>query len=371
MSKVYTAKDLESLLKKGKTLADLPSDARFTPMAMDILRRERNASKGPTRRSTVQPVEKEPLRIHEPVLPAAEYNWTLGNDPKTPGELRRFFYSPEIQQLKERMVSIGKRIWGRGYVDGNGGNITIRVGDNLVLCTPTLISKGFMTVDDICMVDLEGVQVAGTRPSTSEVKTHLGILKRVPQAKSCVHAHPIYGTAFAVANAVPPSCLIPESEVFLGEIGLAPYETPGTPEVAEVVGEMAKKHQSILMANHGVITWGKDVEEAFWKMENTDAVCHTFVIAQQLGEGPKQYGPDKLKDLIKIRKGLGMPDYRMDEFRECELCDTSDLALSTTPQPPACSCGTPSETGGPVGDEEIEALIQQITDAVMEKLSNP
>ena len=117
------------------------------------------------------------------------------------------------------MVKIGQRIYGRGYVDGNGGNITIRVGDNLILCTPTLISKGYMTVDDICMVDLDGLQVAGTRPSTSEVKTHLGIIKRVPEAKSCVHAHPIHATAFAVANVVPPSCLIPESEVFLGEIG--------------------------------------------------------------------------------------------------------------------------------------------------------
>ena len=314
---------------------------------------------------------KRRVKIHQPALPDAEYTWGPGCDPKTPRELERFFYSPEIQRLKERMVSIGKRIWGRGYVDGNGGNMTIRVGDNLVLCTPTLISKGFMTVDDICMVDLEGVQVAGTRPSSSEVKTHLGILKRVPQAKSCVHAHPIYATAFAVANVVPPSCLIPESEVFLGEIGLAPYETPGTPEVAAVVGELAVKHQSILMGNHGVITWSKDVEDAFWKMENTDALCHTFVIAQQLGDGPKQYGPDKLKDLIKIRQGLGMPDHRMDEYRECELCDTSELALSTTPQPSACSGEIASEENGAVADEQIEALIQQITDTVMEKLSKP
>ncbi len=369
MSRVYTAKDLESMLSEGKSLGDLPSDARFTPMALDVLRRENSSSGGKTSLSSVRPGGKQFIKIHEPVLPDAEYHWTPGNDPKTPRELERFFYSPEIQQLKERMVNIGKRVWGRGYVDGNGGNITIRVGDNLVLCTPTLVSKGFMTVDDICMVDLEGVQVAGTRPSTSEVKTHLGIIKRVPQAKSCVHAHPIYATAFAVANVVPPSCLIPESEVFLGEIGLAPYETPGTPEVAASVGELAKKHQSILMGNHGVITWSKDVEDALWKMENTDALCQTFVIAQQLGGGPKQYGPDKLKDLIKIRKSLGMPDYRMDEYKECELCNTSDLALFATPQPQACSCRTPSEAAAPDNDDATEALIQQITDVVMEKLS--
>lgn len=370
MSKFYTAKDLESMLQEGKCLGQLPADAKFTPMALDVLRREKMTPSGEARQSSAGNAPDQRVSIHNPVLPSAEYHWSPGQDPKNARELERFFYSPEIQQLKERMVAIGKRIFGRGYVDGNGGNITIRVGDNLVLCTPTLISKGFMTVDDICMVDLDGVQVAGTRPSTSEVKTHLGIIKRVPEAKSCVHAHPIYATAFAVANVVPPSCLIPESEVFLGEIGLAPYETPGTPEVADSVGRLGQKHQSILMGNHGLICWGKDVEDAFWKMENTEALCQTFVIAQQLGDGPKQYGPDKLKDLIKIRKSLGMPDYRVDELRECELCDSSEFALSTQPQPRACECQIEESPPTPqAGDPATEALIKRITDMVMEKLS--
>ena len=123
---------------------------------------------------------------------------TIGllGDPKTAKDLEKFFYSPEIESLKQRICEIGKRIWNKGYVDGNGGNITVRVGDNLVLCTPTLISKGFMTPEDLCMVDMDGNQVAGTRPRTSEVNTHLGIMKHEPKAKSCVHAHPIYATAF-------------------------------------------------------------------------------------------------------------------------------------------------------------------------------
>jgi L-fuculose-phosphate aldolase len=370
MSKLYTVKDLESMLQDGKCLGEIPPDARFTPMALDLLRQEKQSPNQSPSPQSPSSSPNQPVSIHSPVLPSAEYNWVAGKDPKTSRELEKFFFSPAIQQLKERMVKIGNRIYGRGYVDGNGGNITIRVGDNLVLCTPTLISKGFMTVDDLCMVDLEGVQVAGTRPSTSEVKTHLGIMKREPQAKSCVHAHPIYSTAFAVANVVPPSCLIPESEVFLGEIGLAPYETPGTPEVAASVGEMAKKHQSILMANHGLICWGKDVEDAFWKMENTEAICQTFVIAQQLGSGPKQYGPDKLKDLIKIRKSLGMPDHRMEEFKECELCDTSDVALTTQPQPRACECQNSSTPPATAGNDPTEDLVKQITDMVMTKLNS-
>jgi L-fuculose-phosphate aldolase len=369
MNKLYTAKDLETMLQEGKCLGELPADARFTPMALDVLRKENVSPTGVPSRSSAVSATNQPVSIHNPVLPNAEYSWVPGGDPKNSRELEKFFYSPAIQQLKERVVAIGQRIYGRGYVDGNGGNITLRVGDNLVLCTPTLISKGFMTVDDICMVDMEGKQVAGTRPSTSEVKSHLGIMKRVPRAKSCVHAHPIFATAFAVANVVPPSCLIPESEVFLGEIGLAPYETPGTPEVAESIAKLATKHQSILMANHGLITWSKDVEDAFWKMENTDALCQTFVIAQQLGDGAKQYGPDKLKDLIKIRKSLGMPDHRMDEYKECELCDTAEMALPPQPLPKACLCEVPESNSSSVSDDATEALVKQITDMVMEKLS--
>ncbi|MFP4068671.1 MAG: class II aldolase/adducin family protein [Opitutales bacterium] len=373
MSKLYTAKDLEQMIKQGQSLSTVPANAMLTPMARDLLRKhKKTAAAVPAKASAPAPADAGPrMRIHEPVLPDAEYSWVPGGDPRTPKELETFFYSPEIQELKERICQIGKRIWSKGYVDGNGGNITVRVGDNLVLCTPTLISKGFMTPDDLCMVDLDGNQVAGTRPRTSEVNTHLGIMKYEPKAKSCVHAHPIYATAFAVAGVTPPSCLIPEPEVFLGEIGFASYQTPGTPENAREVGQLAKKHQSILMQNHGVICWGKDVEDAYWKMENTDAFCHTVTITNQLG-GPKQYGPDKLKELILLRKKLGMPDHRLDELKECELCDAGEYTVHTTPQPTAgsaCGCQAPAAKKTEVSAEVEEALVQKITDMIMEKLA--
>ncbi len=107
------------------------------------------------------------------------------------------------------MCDIGRRIWEKDYVDGNGGNITIRVGDNLVLCTPTLISKGFMRPEELCLIDLDGRQLAGTRKRTSEALTHLGIMKRQPAAKACVHAHPPHATAFAIANVRHP--VLPDS----------------------------------------------------------------------------------------------------------------------------------------------------------------
>jgi L-fuculose-phosphate aldolase len=367
MSKLYTEKDLKKMLEQGQCLESLPADARLTPMARDLVRQRKvklGSSAKPSKPKGGEANDSTP-RIHTPELPDLEYNWKPGGDPTNARDLEKFFYSPEIQALKQRICDIGKRIWSKGYVDGNGGNITVRVGDNLVLCTPTLISKGFMALDDLCMVDLDGNQVAGTRPRTSEVNTHLGIMKHEPKAKSCVHAHPIYATAFAVAGVKPPSCLIPEPEVFLGEIGLASYQTPGTPENAEEVGKLATKHQSILMQNHGVICWGKDVEDAYWKMENTDAFCHAVTITMQIG-GPKQYGPDKLKELIEIRKNLGMPDTRLDEMKECELCDFDDITVQTQPQPQPCGC-TDEAAGEPDGDVD-EQLVQQITDTIMAQL---
>ena len=367
MSKLYTEKDIKRMLEQGQCPSTLPADAKFSPMARDLIRQKKIRPGTTVAAATPAAAGSAGPRIHKPELPNFEYEWTPGADPKTAQDLEKFFYSPEIEALKQRICDIGKRIWNKGYVDGNGGNITVRVGDNLVLCTPTLISKGFMTAEDLCMVDMDGNQVAGTRPRTSEVNTHLGIMKHEPKAKSCVHAHPIYATAFAVAGVTPPSCLIPEPEVFLGEIGFASYQTPGTPENAEEVGQLATRHQSILMQNHGVICWGKDVEDAYWKMENTDAFCHAVTVTMQIG-GPKQYGPDKLRELIEIRKKLGMPDHRLDELKECELCDFGEVTVQT--EPPPCSCtleNTSTADGAPVSGVD-EALVQSITNQIMAQL---
>ncbi len=298
-------------------------------------------------------------------VPDYEFRWTPGQDPKTPSEIAAFFNSPAIAILKDRMCDIGRRMWSKDYTDGNGGNITIRVGDNLVLCTPTLISKGFMQPADIALIDLDGKQLAGSRKRTSEAMTHIGIMKRQPLCKACVHAHPPHATAFAVARVQPPTCLIPEADIFLGKIALAPYQTPGSQENADTVGEVGKDNQCVLMLNHGVITWGKDVEDAYWKMENADAYCKTVWIASQLGgELGEGVGGNKAREFVKIRKMLGMPDNR-DGLKECELCDNSDFR-------PGVACATPNPTApdAPAADPQVEALVAQLTDQIMKQLKS-
>lgn len=350
MRQIVTVQDVEQLLREGKPV---PPEAVLTPAARDAL----------ARRASDVPVRAAMAAAAEPIVPDLEFRWKPGSDPKTEAEREAFFRSPELATLKRRICDIGRRIWERDYVDGNGGNITIRVGDNLVLCTPTLISKGFMTPEDLCLTDLEGRQLCGSRKRTSEMLTHLGIMRRQPLAKACIHAHPPHATAFAVAAVKPPPCLIPEAEVFLGDIGYAKYETPGSPAMADAVGEVGRDHQCVIMENHGIIVWGKDVEDAYWKMENVDAYCKTIWVAIQLAGGNlHRIETGSVRELIALRRKLGMPDTR-DQLKECELCDSGDFR-------PGVVCPAPQPPGEPASapDPAVEALVGRIAEEILRRL---
>jgi len=227
----------------------------------------------------------------KPETPDPQYNWTTGADAQTESEIDSFFHSPEIEKLKELIVDLGQRLWQRAYVDGNGGNLSIRVGDNLVLCSPTMISKGHMKTTDMCLVDMEGTQLAGTRARSSEVMTHIGIMKRQPQAKACIHAHPPTATGFAIAGISPPRFLTPEGEVFLGEVGLAPFCRPGSQEMSDEVGRVGTDHTAVMMIHHGIITRAFHLEMAYWRMENLEAHCVSYLAARQALANEKEAIP--------------------------------------------------------------------------------
>lgn len=377
MPQVVTAREVESLLNSGQPI---PDGALLTPTARDLVedRKRARPSAQISSIATATPlsqISNPPSQISiapaavtlpaGPVTPDFEFRWAPGTDPKTPADIERFFRSEPIEALKRRICDMGRRLWLKDYTDGNGGNITVRVGDNLALCTPTLICKGFMTPEDICLVDLDANQLAGSRVRTSEAKTHFGIMKRQPAAKACVHAHPPHATAFAISNATIPSRLIPEAEVFLGKVGVARYETPGTAANADEVGRVGVDHQAVLMQNHGVICWGKDVEDAYWKMENIDAYCRTVAIAASLGTGLHRFDGDKLRDLIAIRQKLGMPDPRAG-LKEADLCnDNSEfrppvIVEQSAPATPAAE---------PVSDPQLELLVQKLTTEILAQLS--
>ncbi len=228
-------------------------------------------------------------------------------------EMDRLFHSAEAEAVKQEMCAVGRKLWQRSYVDGNGGNISCRIGENAVICTPTLLSKADLTPEDLCLVDLEGKQLAGNLPRTSEVFLHLEIYKSVPQAKAVVHCHPPHATAYAITGRVPPTAIIPEFDVFVGSVAHSPYETPGTRKFAETVRPFVRNHNTILLGNHGIVCWADTPTHAEWCAENLETYCWTLLISSQLGVPYARIPPDKQQELLAIKKRLGLPDARFDK----------------------------------------------------------
>jgi L-fuculose-phosphate aldolase len=226
-------------------------------------------------------------------------------------------------KFREQMCEIGRRIYNKGFAAANDGNISLRLGEDRVLCSPTRVSKGFMKPDDLCIVDLDGKQVSGKRKRSSEILLHLTIMKARADVKSVVHCHPPHATAFAVAREPIPKCVLPEIEVFLGEIAISPYETPGGQSFADTVLPYVKDTETILLANHGTVTYGSDLEDAYFKTEIIDAYCRILILARQIGR-VNYYTDEKAAELLKLKPKLGISDPRLERGLEnCDLCGNS------------------------------------------------
>jgi L-fuculose-phosphate aldolase len=221
------------------------------------------------------------------------------------------FHSQAAEALKAEIVLVGRKLWERQYVDGNGGNISARLGSKYVLCTPTMLSKGDLAADDICLADLDGNILAGDRTLTSELLLHLEIYKANEKARAVLHCHPPYATAFAMTGTAPPLGLIPEYEVFIGPAAVAPYETPGTQAFAETVLPFVHEHNTILLKNHGVVCWSDTPTHAEWLCEIMDTYCKTYLIAKQIGEPLTVIPEGKIDDILRRKQWMGLPDARM------------------------------------------------------------
>ncbi len=220
--------------------------------------------------------------------------------------------SPEAEAAANEIAAVGRKLWQRQYVDGNGGNISSRVGGGLVLCTPTLVSKGDLRPEDLCLVDLGGKQIAGTRACTSEILMHLEIYRAVPEAKAIVHSHPPHATAYAITGRIPANRVIPEYEVFVGQVALARYETPGTRAFAESVLPHVRSHNTVLLANHGVVCWADSVTRAEWCTEIVDTYCWMLMLASQMRAPLTRIPRAKAVELLATKRRLGVPEARVD-----------------------------------------------------------
>jgi L-fuculose-phosphate aldolase len=280
-------------------------------------------------------------------------------------------------KIKEQMCEIGRRLYAKGFAAANDGNITVRLNDKEILCTPTMVSKGYMKPEDICKVDYEGKQLAGMRKRTSEVLLHLVVYKLNPNVNAVVHCHPPHATAFAVAHEPIPKCILPEVEVFLGEVPIAEYETPGNQKFADTIAPFVKDCNTILLANHGTVTFGPTLENAYFNTEIIDAYCRILILSKLLGR-VNYFDEQKTRELLALKQRLGYDDVR---FRsdDCAICGESSFNESYSDFVPQSYAFQPEcapvigpcvwNGSGRQEDLDIEALVQTITERVMESLA--
>jgi len=280
-------------------------------------------------------------------------------------------------KLREEMCEVGRRVYNKGFAAANDGNISYRLSEDRVLCTPTRVSKGFMKPDELCIVDLDGNQVSGRKRRSSEILLHLTIMKERPDVRSVVHCHPPHATAFAVAHEPIPKCVMPEFEVFLGEVAMTPYETPGGQAFADTVIPYVRDTDTIILANHGTVTAGSDLMDAYFKTEIIDAYCRILILSKQLGR-VNYYSDEKAAELIKLKPNLGIRDVRLERGLEnCDLCGNNFFREGYSEFEPEPHAFIPPKLQGQrsanaatgvVNEAEIERMVGLITDRVMAAL---
>ncbi|HWB29705.1 MAG TPA: class II aldolase/adducin family protein [Vicinamibacterales bacterium] len=189
------------------------------------------------------------------------------------------------EQVRSDICEVGRRLWWRGFVASNDGNISVRIAPDRLLMTPASVSKGFMTPDMMVVTDLDGTLVSGApgRKPSSETLMHLVAYRERPDVGAVVHAHPPLSTGFAVAGIPLDRAVLAEVVTTLGSIPIADYGTPSTTELADAVRPFVKAHDGLLLANHGALALGKDLFSAYYKMETIEHFARISLVARQLG----------------------------------------------------------------------------------------
>lgn len=208
-------------------------------------------------------------------------------------------------EAKKMLCDIGDRIYKKNFVAANDGNISIKVGEDTIWTTPTGVSKGFMRPDMMVKMNLKGKVLQGKYKPSSEVKMHLRAYNENPEINAVVHAHPPVATSFAIAGVELDRPISPEAVVLLGTVPIATYATPGTEEVPESIAPYCKTHNAVLLANHGALTWGRDIIEAYYRLESLEHYALMTMYSTNIIKKSNELDCNQVSDLIGIRSQLG------------------------------------------------------------------
>lgn len=294
------------------------------------------------------------------------------------------FRYPSDYEAKKAIIEVGKRMYNKGFVASNDGNISCKVGPNAIWTTPTGVSKGYMTPDMLVKINFDGKVLMGKNKPSSEVKMHLRVYKENPDVMAVTHAHPPVATSFAIAGISLDRAILPEAVVNLGSVPIAHYATPGSQDVPDSIAPYCNTHNAVLLANHGALSWGKDLFEAYHRLESLEYYATVLMYTGRIIGKANELSCNQVSELIDIREKLGItsggiPPCAITETNTQDVV-TSEVAKTTTSVQPkktqyvdaSCGCSVsirPQETKGTLSKETmIEELTARITRQVLESL---
>jgi len=235
------------------------------------------------------------------------------------------------QSLREEITQICHLIYEKGYVASTDGNVSVRLPDGNVMWTPTRCNKGFVKPADLVVIDLQGNRVRGERKQSSEMAMHLLIYEMRPEIQAVVHAHPACATAYAAAGIPLNKALISEVVLAVGCIPLAEYGTPGTPELTNELRPFVAGYDALLMSNHGVVTYGKTIEDAFNLMDTVEHFAKISIYTKILGRERLLSSEDVEKLWVQRQKYYGLEGSEVKpKDPMCPLTDAVSETISLT-----------------------------------------
>ncbi len=203
------------------------------------------------------------------------------------------------RDLVQDMLRVCARLSALGFTPATDGNVSARISDTHILCTPTALAKGEVRADDLVVVAMDGTHAAGSRRASTEVRMHLEYYRQRMDVRAVVHAHPVHATAWATAGRALDACVFPEVIVSLGTVPLAAYATPSTEDVPLSIAPFTATHDAVLLANHGVVTAGASLATALHRMEKVEHTAHVLWLAETLG-GPRVLSREQVQRLLDV-----------------------------------------------------------------------
>jgi L-fuculose-phosphate aldolase len=272
-----------------------------------------------------------------------------------------------LYQQKQQIIDACHSVYNKGWVAANDGNLSIRLDKDRVLCTPTGMSKGLLTPEDLVVIDMEANKVEGRpdrKPST-EMKVHLMCYEEREDVNAVVHAHPPYATGYALAGLDLGECKLPEVVISLGTIPLTKYALPGTDDLPDAIREWVHQSDAFLMELHGVVTIGADLQNAYFKMETTEHFAHIDFIARNLG-GAKVFSREQAEDLLEARARYGVTTPNMGCRAEDGYALPPGMGLDDVPP----DLRHAADSAQPATTMNESDIVEEVTRRVMQALRN-